>query len=132
MANNAHVALVGMVIKDPTNRQVNNSTVLSMTVAVKTTKKQENSQYPANDLYEVSVWGKAGESLLNSVKAKTRVFVTGDLMLGEPWTDRNGKEHQSLRVNANFVEILSGGNYNRNNNNNTQQAAPASDEEAPF
>ena len=132
MANDAHISLVGMVIKDPTNRQVNNSTVLSMTVAVQTTKKQPNSQYPANDLYEVSVWGKAGETLLNSVKAKTRVWVTGDLMVGDPWTDRGGEKHLSLRVNANNVKILSGGNYNNNRNNNTQQAAPASDEEVPF
>ena len=128
MANNAHISLVGTVLQDPTNRQVNNSTVLSMRVAVKTTKKQEGSQWPASDVYDVAVWGKAGEALMSRVKAKAKVWVCGDFMLGEPWTDRQGKEHQALRVTANHVEVLSGGNYN----NNARQAPADNNEEEPF
>ena len=131
MANNARISLVGTVMNEPTNRQVGNSSVLSMRVAVKTTKKQEGSQWPASDMYDVAVWGKPGENLLGKVKAKTKVWITGDFMLGEPWTDRQGKEHQSLRVTASHVEILSGGN-NTYNNNNSNNNAPAEDEEAPF
>jgi len=131
MANDARISIVGTVLQDPTNRQVNNSTVLSMRVGVQTTKKQEGSQWPASDVYDVAVWGKQGESLLSRVKAKAKVWVTGDFMLGEPWQDRQGKEHQSLRITASHVKILSGGNSGSNNNNNTQQA-PAEDEEAPF
>lgn len=133
MANDARISIVGTVLQDPTNRQVNNSTVLSMRVGVQTTKKQEGSQWPASDVYDVAVWGKTGEGLMGRVKAKTKVWVTGDFMLGEPWQDRQGKEHQSLRVTASHVKILSGGNNtNSNNNNNNTQAAPAEDEEAPF
>lgn len=135
MANNAHISILGTVMQDPTNRQVNNSSVLSMRVAVKTTKKQENSQWPASDVYDVSVWGKLGENLMNRIKAKTKVWVCGDFMLGETWTDRNGKEHQSLRITANHVEPVSNGsssgNYNNNNSNNNVPA-PADEEEAPF
>ena len=54
MANDAHISLVGTVIQEPTNRQVNGSTVFSMKVSVQTTKKQENSQYNATDVYDVS------------------------------------------------------------------------------
>lgn len=129
MANDAHISMVGTVLQDPTNRQVNSTTVLSLRVGVQTTKKQENSQWPASDVYDVAVWGKTAEALMSRVKAKTKVFVTGDFMLGEPWKDRQGKEHQSLRVNANSVKVLSGGSTTPNNNNNNQ--APA-DEEAPF
>lgn len=137
MANNAHISLVGTVLQEPTNRQVNNTTVLSLRVAVKTNKKQEGSQWPATDVYDVAVWGKPGETLLERVKTKTKVWVTGNFMLGEPWKDRQGKEHQSLRVEANHVEILSGGNYNgnsnyNNNNNTNQNTTPDTDEEAPF
>ena len=131
MANDAHISLVGTVIQEPTNRQVNGSTVFSMKVSVQTTKKQENSQYNATDVYDVSVWGKNGESLINRVKAKTKVWVNGDFMIGDPWQDRNGNSHQSLRVTANAVKILSGGNYNGNNNNNNN-SQPAEEEEAPF
>lgn len=125
MANDARISLVGTVLQEPTNRQVNNSTVFTMKVAVNTTKKQEGSPYPASDVYDVSVWGKPGEALINRVKLKTKVWVAGDFMLGEPWKDRSGKEHTSLRVTASHVKILSGGggyNNNNNNNNNTQSA----------
>ena len=134
MANNAHITLYGTVLQDPTNRQVNNSTVLSMRVAVKTTKKQADSRYPASDVYDVAVWGKLGESLLGRVKGKTKVWVTGDSMIGEPWQDREGNTHQSLRVNANHVEVVSGGNYTGNSNysNNNNNAQPAVEEEPPF
>ncbi len=138
MANDASITMVGTVLQDPTNRQVNSSTVFSMRVGVQTTKKQEGSQWPASDVYDVAVWGRAGEALMGKVKAKSKVWVTGDFMVGEPWTDRQGKEHFSLRVNANHVKILGGGTYNGNNNNNNANAnrntapAPAEDEEAPF
>lgn len=131
MANDARISIVGTVLQDPTNRQVNNSTVLSMRVGVQTTKKQEGSQWPASDVYDVAVWGKPGESLMGRVKAKSKVWVTGDFMLGEPWQDRQGKEHQSLRITASHVKILSGGSNPSNNSNNTQQT-PTEDEEAPF
>lgn len=138
MANDATISLVGTVLQEPTNRQVNNSTVLSLRVGVQTTKKQENSQWPASDVYDVAVWGKTGEALMNRVKAKTKIWVTGDFMLGEPWKDRQGVEHQSLRVTADRVKVLSGGgnytnnnNNNNNTNNNNSQNSPE-DEEAPF
>lgn len=132
MANNAHITLVGTVIQEPTNRQVNSSTVFSMRVAVKTTKKQENSKWPASDIYDISVWGKTGENLISRVKTKTKVFVCGDFMVGEPWKDREGKEHMALRVTASHVEILSNGNFSSNNNSNNNQQANTADEEAPF
>ena len=125
MANDAHITFVGTVLQDPTNRQVNNNTVLNLRVAVQTTKKQENSQYPASDIYDVSVWGKAAESLMTRVKARSKVYVNGDFMLGEPFTDRNGKEHTSLRVGNAAVKVLSGGgssqNASRNNNTDDEE-----------
>ena len=132
MANDARISIVGTVLQDPTNRQVNNSTVLSMRVGVQTTKKKEGSQWTESDVYDVAVWGKTGEGLMNRVKAKTKVWVTGDFMLGEPWQDRQGKEHQALKVTASHVKVLSGGNNTVYTNNNNNQSAPAEDEEAPF
>lgn len=119
MANNARVSFVGTVINEPTNKQVNNTTVFSMKVGVKTTKKQEGFQYPVSDVYEVSVWGKPGENLIGKVKAKSKVWVCGDQMMGEPWTDRNNTTHVSPRVNASVVEIL-----NFSGSQSAPQAAP--------
>lgn len=129
MANNARVSFIGTVISEPTNKQINNTTVFSMKVGVKTTKKQEGSQYAVSDVYEVSVWGKAGEYLIGKVKAKTKVWVCGDMMMGELWTDRNNTTHISPRVSASAVEIISGGVFN--NNQNTQETTQET-EAAPF
>ena len=128
MANDATITFVGTVMQEPTSRQVNSSNVFSMKVAVQTTKKQEISPQPASDIYDVAVWGKLGEGLLRQVKAKTKVWVTGDFLVGEPWTDRQGKEHTTLKVTANKVKVLSGGNPVQYNNN---KPAPA-EEEDPF
>ena len=132
MANDARISIFGTVVQDPTNRQVNSTTVFTMRVAVQTTKKQEGSQWPASDLYEVSVWGKPGENLMGKIKTKSKVWVTGDFMLGEPWQDRQGKEHQSLRVTASHVKILSGGTYNGNSNNNNNNNNQNNEEVIPF
>lgn len=133
MANDAQISLYGTVLQEPQNRQVNGSTVFSMKVGVSTTKKQENSPYPVSDVYDVAVWGKAGEALIGRIKVKTKVWITGDFMVGEPWKNRNGETQYSLRVTANHVKILGGGNYNnynKNNNNNNNTAEEP--EEAPF
>ena len=106
MANDAHVAMVGTVMADPKSRQVNDSTVLDIRLAVTTTKKQEGSQYPASDFYDVKVWGKLGERLMQTVKAKSKLFVTGDMYMGEPWQDRDGNTHINPIVRADSIKDL--------------------------
>lgn len=132
MANDAHVSLVGTVIADPTNKQVNNTTVLSMKVAVTTTKKQEGSQYPASDIYEASVWGKTAEYYLDKVKMKTRLWINGDMMMGEPWTDRQNVTHVTPRVNVNTLKILSNGFNGARNQNQGTPAQETTEEVLPF
>lgn len=135
MANNATVFLSnGTVIQEPKTSQTStNSTWLKLSVAVTTTKQQPGSKYPASDIYNVNVYGKTAEYLIGKIKLKTKINVVGDMYMGEPWQDREGKTHISPVVTANKVDIISGGNFqnNNNNNNNTNQTAPA-DEEAPF
>lgn len=129
MANDAHIAFVGTVLQNPTKRQVNNSNVVTLKVAVQTTKKQENSQYPASDIYDVSVWGNPGEGLMNRVGPKSKVFVTGAFMMGNHYTDKNGNPQTNLRVENATVKIISGTTNNNNNNNNQSSG---SFEEDPF
>lgn len=117
MANDAHISLFGTVVADPKNVQVNGATVLNMRVAVTTTKKQENSKFPASDLYEVAVWGKQAEGLINRVGVKSKVWVNGDFMTGPNWKDKSGKEHVSLHVTANSVKVVPTNNAQAGNNN---------------
>lgn len=105
MANDARINLVGNVINEPKTNQWNNSTVLSFSVGVRTTKKQENSQYYESDIYNVSVWGKQGENLLASLQKGTMVWIEGDLMM-RSYKNRNNETVVSPSVNASMVKIL--------------------------
>jgi len=133
MANDAHVSLVGRVSKEPSQKQVNGSTVLNLSVAVNTTKKAPaGSKFPyLSDFYEVSVWGKMADYLLGKVNQGSNVWVNGTLIIGEPWKDREGNEHMSLRVTASDVKILGAASYN-SNRTVTQTANEIANEEAPF
>lgn len=108
MANDAQINLVGNVISEPKTNQWNNSTVLSFSVAVRTTKKQEGSQYYENDIYNVSVWGKQGETLLAAIQKGTMVWVSGDMMM-RSYKNRNNETVTSPSVNASTVKILAKG-----------------------
>lgn len=124
MANEARVSLVGRLISEPKNSQYNNSTVLSFGVSVNTTKKQENSQYYETDIYNVSVWGKSAENLMQVLQKGTFVWVSGDMMM-RTYKDRNGAEHTSPAVTASMVKVLAKGKTRDN-----AQPAPAAVETA--
>lgn len=108
MANEARVSLVGNLIAEPKNSQYNNSTVLSFGVSVRTTKKQENSQYYESDIYNVSVWGKTAEYLMTVLQKGTMVWVEGDLMM-RTYKNRDGQDRTTPAVTAAMVKVLAKG-----------------------
>ena len=132
MANDAHVTLYGTVLQDPTNKQTaNGSTMLNIKLAVQTTKQKEGDKYPQSDIYDTVVFGKFAESIMNNIKAKSKLVVMGELQMGEPWTDRNGATHITPRVNASYVKITSGWGGSNNNTNNNDNSNVNTDE-VPF
>lgn len=110
MANDARVSLYGRVIAEPRNSQVNNSTVVSFPLAVKTTRKQEkNPEYYDDDIYQISVWGKPSEYLVSNLHTGATMVVNGDLMM-RSFKDRNGNERQQLACKADWFKVVSTGN----------------------
>lgn len=106
MANGAKVALTGRLTKEPVQKDWQGTTVVSFTVAVNTTKKEDDKY--VSDFYNVSVWGKSGEFILPRITKGTMVQVYGDLQL-QSYTDKTtGKERQSLSVRATDVLPLTG------------------------
>ena len=100
MANDAKVFVTGNLIKDPTHTVANNQTVVSFTVAANTTlKKEDGSGYESN-FYNVSVWGKPGEWLLEKIQKGTQVEVCGELMLQKYTNKKTGESGQSLNIKA--------------------------------
>ncbi len=100
MANNAKVGLTGRLTKDPTQKTWQNTTVVSFTVAVSTTKK-EGDKYIA-DFYNVSVWGKTGEYLLPKISKGSLVQVYGEQII-QTYKDSNGVERVTPSVRATDV-----------------------------
>ena len=96
MPNNAKAIILGNLTRDPTTRQVNNNTVVSMTVAVSTMRKNPDDTYLSN-FYDVSVWGKQGERLMQRLQKGTQVQAIGDLAL-DSFTGRDNQLHYQLKL----------------------------------
>lgn len=104
MANNAKINLVGNLTKDPTTRQIGAGNVVQLSVAVSTMNKAPDGTY-LSDFYDVSVWGKNGEYLMDKVQKGTQVWATGDFSTSE-YTAQDGQKRTALRVNASDVRPL--------------------------
>lgn len=104
MPNNAKVTLIGNLTRDPATRTVGTNMVTSFSVAVNTMSKKPDGTYDSN-FYDVSVWGKQGEFLMQRIQKGTQVWVIGDLELSS-YTDKEGNQRQALRVNANDVRVI--------------------------
>ena len=100
MSNCAKISLTGRLTKEPTQKEWQNTPVVSFTVAVNTTKK-EGDKY-VSDFYNVSVWGKSGEFILPRIAKGTLVQVYGDLVT-QDYTDKSGAKQKSLSVRATDV-----------------------------
>lgn len=104
MANNAKVTLIGNLTKDPVTRKVGAGSVVQLSVAVSTMNKAPDGTY-LSDFYDVSVWGKNGEYLMDKVQKGTQVWVTGDFSTAE-YTAQDGTKRLTLRVNASDVRPI--------------------------
>jgi len=101
MANNAKINILGNLTKDPETRDYNGSTVATLMVAVNTDAKNPDGTFKT-DFYEVSVWGKQGEYLMQRLQKGSSVWVTGGLSTNE-YVGRDQQKHFTLRVRADDV-----------------------------
>lgn len=100
---NAHINILGNLVKDPELKLVGDQNVCSMTVAVNTSAKDDAGAYISN-FYNVSLWGKKGEYIARNAQKSTLVWVCGDMTQVDV-TDANGGTHKALRINATSVDI---------------------------
>lgn len=105
MPNNAKITVLGNLTKDPAIRDVNSSKILSFSMGVQTTMKDESGNYIGN-FYDVGVWGKTGEYLFTKLQKGTQVLVTGDLVQ-TTFNDKNGVSRTALKITATDVRPIS-------------------------
>lgn len=105
MADNAKVSLTGRLVREPKQSTYQGSTVVSFTIAVNTSKK-ENEKYVA-DFYNISIWGKPAEFIMPKIQKGSLVHVYGALQLGS-YESKSGEKCPSLNVRATEVLPLTG------------------------
>ena len=122
MSNGAKVSLTGRLIKEPTQKSWEGTTVVSFCMAVNTTKK-DGDKY-VSDLYNISVWGKSGEFILPRITKGSMVQVYGDLILQSYTDQKTGTEKQSLSVRATDVIPLSPTNKSKKDSSEDDSPPP--------
>lgn len=104
MPNNAKAFVYGNLTRDPVTRQVQNNQVVSFTVAVNTVRKNPDNSYLSN-FYDVTVWGKQGERLMQRLQKGSSVNVIGDLAL-DSFVGKDNQTHFQLKLdNAEVTPI---------------------------
>lgn len=121
--------LVGNLGKDPELRYTPQGTpVCSFSIA--TNEKIKNRAGEREDVttwYEPTIYGRQAELAAQFLSKGKPVYLEGRLRL-DVWTDREGKERTTLKVNVTDMQFIGGGNGNgsaRNEGSASQQAAPA-------
>ena len=98
MSNNAKISLTGRLVRAPKQSTYNNTTVISFTMAVYTTKKV-NDKY-VSDFYNVSYWGKPAETIFPKLAQGTMVVVHGDVYQEEYTSNKTGEKGLGMSVRA--------------------------------
>lgn len=133
MPNGAKVCIIGNLIKDPETSTTKAGNVTKFTVAVNTTMKKAAGEGYESNYYNVSVWGKPGEWLMDKLQKGTSVEVVGGLMQ-RTYQNSNGQEAKSLDVQAWSVQPLmrmkGGSNYQ--SGNSSSKSNSDSDGSLPF
>ncbi len=133
MPNGAKVCIIGNLIKDPETSTTKAGNVTKFTVAVNTTMKKATGEGYESNYYNVSVWGKPGEWLMDKLQKGTSVEVVGGLMQ-RTYQNSNGQEAKSLDVQAWSVQPLmrmkGGSNYQ--SGNSSSKSNSDSDGSLPF
>ena len=103
MSNNLNSCnFIGNIVRDPELRPVGQSSVANFTIAVGWKSKDKEGTEWVN----VTAWGKLAEIVAQYATKGTKVFVQGR-MKTEKYTDKNGIEKQTTKIEADKVEFLS-------------------------
>ena len=96
------LCILGRLGRDPVSKQVGDKTVCAFSVAV-TGRKGDPTLW-----LEVRCWGKLGENCQKFLVKGRQVNVIGELRV-EEWTGRDNARRKEIRVTAQSVDFLGGG-----------------------
>lgn len=108
------VTIVGRLTRDAELKYTNSgSAVTGLSLAVNRQRKEGDQWVEEANFFDVSLWGRRGESLNQYLQKGTRIAVTGELRQ-ERW-EQDGQKRSRVVIHANNIQLLSGGNAQGNN-----------------
>ena len=108
------VALTGFIATDIELRQVGDTVVTSINLAIRDNFKKDTTHF-----IRVEAWGKTAELLSQYCAKGSKIGVEGSLKV-DKFQDKEGNNREVTKVNANRIEFLD----SKNSNNNNQQSEP--------
>ena len=108
------VALTGNIATDIELRQVGDTVVTSINLAVRDNFKKDTTHF-----IRMEAWGKTAELLSQYCAKGSKIGVEGSLKV-DKFQDKEGNNREVTKVNANRIEFLD----SKNSNSNNQQSEP--------
>ena len=103
------VTIVGRLTRDAELKYTNSgSAVTSMGLAVNRSRKDGDQWVEEANFFDVSLWGRRGESLNQYLQKGTRIAVTGELRQ-DRW-EQDGQKRSRVVIHANNIQLLGGNN----------------------
>ena len=107
-------ALTGFIATDIELRQVGDTVVTSINLAIRDNFKKDTTHF-----IRVEAWGKTAELLSQYCAKGSKIGVEGSLKV-DKFQDKEGNNREVTKVNANRIEFLD----SKNSNSNNQQSEP--------
>jgi len=128
------VTIVGRLTRDAELKYTNTgSAVTRCSIAVNRARKEGDQWVEEANFFDVSLWGRRGESLNQYLQKGTRIAVTGELRQ-DRW-EQDGQQRSRVFINATNIQLLGGnqsgsGSYN-GANEYSQNSAPRNNYQKP-
>jgi len=123
-----NVTIVGRLTKDSELKYTNSGTAIAvMSIAVNRSKKDGDQWVEEANFFDISLWGRRGETLNQYLLKGQQIAVTGELRQ-ERW-EKDGQNRSKVLINASNIQLLGGkksedtgnnNNYNSYSNNGNQ------------
>lgn len=103
------INIIGRLTRDAELKYNNTGTpVLNISIAVNTSKKQDDTWIDEPNFFDVVLWGKLGESLIQYLQKGKQIAITGELKQ-DRW-EQDGIQRSKVKIKANNIQLIGANN----------------------
>jgi single-strand DNA-binding protein len=118
-----HVVLVGRLTRDAELKYTaNGQAVCKFSIAVNRNRKSGDQWVEEASFFDITLWGRSGESLNQYLVKGKQVGVSGELRQ-DRW-EKDGQNHSKVEIVAINLQLLGGGGANSGGYQERRNAAP--------